>query len=197
MKKYFLLTVLCAAGALIGLRAQTESESPTATATATDATSTATTDTTSGASTSTAATTTTAAASSDQHVVVTPGELKWGEAPPSLPAGAKLAVLEGDPTRPGPFTIRLKVPSGYKVAPHTHPTTEKITVIAGTFNIGSGPTAEWSKAKALKTGGFVVLPAGMQHYASVKGETVIQVSSDGPFVINYVNPADDPSAKKK
>jgi len=190
MKKYLLLLVLGLVCALIGLRAQTESPAGASTTTTTGATTQAESPAASGMTTTTTPTT-------DQHVVVTPADLKWGDTPPKLPPGAKLAVLEGDPTKPGPFTIRVKAPSGWKVAPHTHPTTEKITVLSGTFNIGSGPTADSSNTKALKAGGFVILPAGMQHFASVKGETIFQVSSEGPFVINYINPQDDPSLGKR
>ena len=73
-------------------------------------------------------------ATSEQHVALNPADLKWGDAPP----GAKLAVLAGDPNKKGLFTVRLQTPAGYKVPPHTHPTAEHITVISGTFNIGTG-----------------------------------------------------------
>src|SRR5690348_5034504 len=68
-----------------------------------------------------------------EHHVMKPADLKWGDAPPGLPAGGKMAVLNGDPTQTGAFTVRLKAPAGYKVMPHTHPTAERLTVIAGTF----------------------------------------------------------------
>jgi len=80
----------------------------------------------------------TESATSEQHVVLNPADLKWGDAPPGLPPGAKLAVLAGDPNKKGLFTVRLQTPAGYKVPPHTHPTSEHITVISGTFNIGAG-----------------------------------------------------------
>jgi quercetin dioxygenase-like cupin family protein len=114
-----------------------------------------------------------------------------------LPAGAKLAVLEGDPNKQGPFTIRLQMPSGYKIMPHTHPTPEKVTIISGTGFLGMGPTFDQAAAKQLDPGSFAIMPAGMQHFAFAKGETVVQISGNGPFVINYVNPADDPRQAKQ
>lgn len=103
-------------------------------------------------------------ATSEQHVVVNPADLKWGDAPPGLPPGAKLAVLAGDPNKKGLFTVRLQTPAGYKVPPHTHPTTEHIAVISGTFNIGTGDKFDEATGKELSTGGYMVMPPGMKHY---------------------------------
>jgi quercetin dioxygenase-like cupin family protein len=83
----------------------------------------------------------TESATNEEHVVLTPGDLKWMDAPPGLPPGAKIAVLDGDPNKKGPFTVRLQTPAGYKGPPHTHPTAEHITVISGTFNIGTGDSS--------------------------------------------------------
>lgn len=131
-----------------------------------------------------------------QHTIIAASDLQWVDAPPVLAHGAKMAVLAGDPTKTGLFTIRLKAPDGYKIAPHTHPTAEMITVVSGNFTLGTGATADGSNSKTLAAGGFVVMPTGMQHYAGFKGETIVQVTSEGPFVINYVNPSDDPSRAK-
>ena len=131
------------------------------------------------------------------HAVFAAGDMKWGPAPPSLPAGAQATVLEGDPGKPGPFTIRLKTPAGWKVPPHTHPTAEGVTVISGTFALGMGPKFDEAAAKEMAPGAFGILPAGMQHYAWSKTESVVQIHSTGPFEINYVNPADDPRGAKK
>ena len=139
----------------------------------------------------------TESATSEQHVVLNPADLKWGDAPPGLPAGAKLAVLAGDPNKKGLFTVRLQMPAGYKVPPHTHPTAEHITVISGTFNIGTGDKFDEAAGKELGAGGYLVMPAGMKHYAWTPAETIIQVHGMGPFVIKYVNPADDPRNAKK
>ena len=108
-----------------------------------------------------------------------------------------MAVLDGDPNKEGPFTIRLQSPDGYKVAPHTHPTTERITVISGTFHLGMGDNFDEGAGREMGAGSFGVMPAGMKHFAWVTGDTVIQVHGEGPFQIKYVNPADDPRNAKR
>jgi quercetin dioxygenase-like cupin family protein len=117
----------------------------------------------------------TESATTEQHVAFNPDDLKWGDVPPGLPPGAKMAVLAGDPTKKGLFTVRLQAPAGYKVPPHTHPTAENITVISGTFNVGTGDKFDEAAGKALEVGGFVVLPAGMKHYAWSTGDAIIQI----------------------
>jgi len=139
----------------------------------------------------------TESATSEQHVVLNAADLKWGDAPPGLPPGAKLAVLAGDPNKKGLFTVRLQTPAGYKVPPHTHPTSEHITVISGTFNIGTGDKFDEAAGKEMGAGGYMVMPPGMKHYAWTPAETIIQVQGMGPFVIKYVNPADDPRNAKQ
>ena len=139
-------------------------------------------------------------ASTDQagrnHVVVTPDEVKWGPSPPSLPPGSQMAVLEGDPTKSGaPFTLRAKLPDGFRVPPHWHPTDEHITVLAGTFGVGLGEKLDQAKGHELTAGSFAKMPKEVRHFAWAKGETVIQVHGVGPFAITYVNPADDPRRK--
>ncbi|HEV8239756.1 MAG TPA: cupin domain-containing protein [Thermoanaerobaculia bacterium] len=128
------------------------------------------------------------------HIVVQPDAIQWGPAPPVLPAGAQAAVLLGDPSKDGPFVIRLSAPDGYKIPPHFHPTTENVTVISGIFHVGTGDKLDTMKADKLGAGGFVSLPAGMHHYAWTEGPTVVQVHGTGPFALTYVNPADAPSA---
>ena len=108
-----------------------------------------------------------------------------------------MAVLSGDPTKKGLFTVRLQAPAGYKVPPHTHPTAENITVISGTFNVGTGDKFDEAAGKSLQAGGFVVMPAEMKHYAWSTGDVIIQIHGKGPFQIKYVNPADDPRNAKK
>jgi uncharacterized RmlC-like cupin family protein len=120
-------------------------------------------------------------------------QLQWMPAPSALPKGAQMSVLSGDPTKAGSFTIRLKAPAGYKIPAHSHPTAERVTVISGDFHFGMGDKLDEAKAEKLGSGGFVDLPANMSHYAFASPETVIQIDSDGPFVIKYVNPPDDPS----
>ncbi len=126
------------------------------------------------------------------HVMLTVGDLKWAEGPPSLPAGAQFAVMEGNPKNPGPFTMRLKFPDGYKIPAHWHPADEHVTVIAGTFNMGMGDKLDMAKGEELPVGSFAVMPAQTNHFAYTKGETIIQLHGIGPWGINYVNPADDP-----
>jgi len=134
-----------------------------------------------------------AATAASSHVLLTPMALKWGDAPAVLRKGARLAVLSGDPGSAGPYTVRLKIPAGYKIAPHWHPTDENVTVISGTFSLGMGETFDTKALKVLPTGGYALLPAEMRHYAFSKTGATVQVHGTGPFVINYVNPADDPS----
>lgn len=136
-----------------------------------------------------------AVAQGPAHPMMTPADLKWGPAPPVLPPGAQVAVLDGDPFKPGFFSMRLKMPDGYKVAPHWHPTDENVVVIQGTLGLGMGNTANDAAARMMPAASFVKMPKEMRHYALAKGETIIQIYGEGPFVVNYVNPKDDPSKK--
>jgi quercetin dioxygenase-like cupin family protein len=120
-------------------------------------------------------------------------DLKWGPAPPIFAKGAQMAVLSGDPTKSGPFVIRLKVPAGYRFAAHHHPTDEYVTVLEGDMSLGMGDKLDETKGMSLAAGGFAMAPANMNHYAWSKAGTVIQVSAQGPFAMTYVNPADDPT----
>jgi anti-sigma factor ChrR (cupin superfamily) len=129
------------------------------------------------------------------HVALTPGDVKWGPAPPTVPAGAQVAVLSGDPSKAGPFVIRLKFPDGYKVPAHFHPTDEHITVIQGLFRAGMGDAYSDAGLKDFPVGSFIRMPKDMHHFAGAKGETIVQVHAEGPFVLTYVNPNDDPSKK--
>jgi quercetin dioxygenase-like cupin family protein len=128
----------------------------------------------------------------DGHTIVAPQQIKWAPAPAVLPPGAEVAVLFGDPTKEGLFAMRLKLPAGYSVPPHTHPVDEVVTVISGTFALGMGETADQSKAQALPAGSFFALPPDTAHYVFIDEETVIQISTVGPWGLTYVNPEDDP-----
>lgn len=119
-------------------------------------------------------------------------EFKWGPAPAVFPAGAEMAVLHGDPSSNAEFTVRLRFPNKYRIAPHTHPTDENVTVISGTFRVGMGKTFAEKDMITLGTGGFVTAPANEAHFAEAQGVTVVQVHAIGPFVLTYVNPADMP-----
>ncbi len=138
-----------------------------------------------------------ASPATDAHKVYDAGKLEWGPPPPGFPAGAQAAVLYGNPGEKGVYTVRLKAPAGYKIMPHTHPTAELVTVISGGFHVGMGDKFDESAGEAMTAGGFVSLPAKMPHFAWCTEESVIQVHGEGPFVINYVNPADDPRNAKK
>ena len=131
-------------------------------------------------------------AAAAQPVVLNLGDMKWGPAPDVLPPGAQVAVLEGDPSKAGPFTMRLKVPDGYKIQPHWHPASEAITVLSGTFKVGMGATWNTDNPTILSSGAFAVVPARMKHFAWTSGDTVLQVHGMGPFKLNYVNPNDSP-----
>jgi len=129
------------------------------------------------------------------HMVALPDDVKWGPAPPVLPAGAQAAVLDGDPTKAVSFTIRLKIPDGYTVPPHWHSIEENVTVISGSFGLGLGDTLDKSKVRYLPAGSYIRLGKEERHYAIAKGETVVQVHGSGPFDLHYVNPGDDPTKK--
>jgi quercetin dioxygenase-like cupin family protein len=132
-----------------------------------------------------------------EHRYYTPADIKWVDGPPSLPKGAKFAVLEGDPTAPGPFAMRISVPAGYKIPPHWHPAMEHVTVISGSFFMGLGDTWDESKGHEMPAGSFGYMPQGVKHYAWTKVETVVQVHGIGPWGITYVNASDDPRNQKQ
>lgn len=127
------------------------------------------------------------------HVMVSPDQITWGPAPPGLPPGAQVAVLDGDPSKVGAaYTMRAKLPDGYKVPPHWHPSDENLLVLSGTLLIGPGEMLDAAKAQPLTMGTYAKMPKEMRHFAIAKGETIFQVYGIGPFGITYVNPADDP-----
>ena len=126
----------------------------------------------------------------------TPEKIPWGPPPPFIAPGAQLAVIEGNPAAStGDFTIRFKMPNGYKVAPHWHPKRENVTVVAGTLKVGMGDTFEAAKMMAFPTGSFAYLDPDMHHYVMASGETIVQIHGMSPVQFNYINPADDPSKK--
>jgi quercetin dioxygenase-like cupin family protein len=124
-------------------------------------------------------------------------KLTWGPAPPFLPAGAKFALVSGDPSKSGPFEIELNMPNGYMIPPHTHPTAETVTVKSGHFVYGMGDKVDAKAEKTMKKGESGTMAQNQAHWAHAKGHTVVAVSGNGPFAITYVNPADDPRKKAK
>jgi hypothetical protein len=123
--------------------------------------------------------------------------VEYGPAPAFVPAGAQLAVLEGNPmATTGDYTVRLKMPAGYKIAPHWHPKRENVTVISGNFKVGMGDRFDESSMMTFAAGGFAFLDPDMHHYAMATDEVVVQIHGMAPVQFNYVNPGDDPSRKK-
>lgn len=133
-------------------------------------------------------------AQSAHHMMVNPDELKWADVP-SAPPGAKIAVIEGPLNEAVPITFRLKFPADYKLPAHWHPGIEHVTVISGTFNMGTGDKLDPSKTKPLSAGSVAIMQPKTNHFAWTKEETIVQVHGVGPWAINYVNPADDPRKK--
>ena len=131
-----------------------------------------------------------------QHAMVQASSLKWGDAPPGFPSGAKFTVVSGDPSQPGPFVVRIDAPAGYHIGPHWHPTTENVTVLSGTVSMNMGDTDDPATRTDVGTGGYVVLPAEARHAFTSKTAATVQVHGMGPFAITYVNPQDDPRIKK-
>ena len=129
------------------------------------------------------------------HAMFKGDDLKWAPAPASLPAGAEVAILEGDPAKEGPFTMRLKLPAGYKIPPHSHPGIEHVTVISGSFAMGTGEKFDEAAMMTMPAGGFALMKIGTKHFAMSKEGCVVQVHGVGPWGITYVNPADDPRKK--
>jgi hypothetical protein len=123
--------------------------------------------------------------------VKAPG-LQWGPAPPVFPKGAMIAVVSGDPSKAGMFTIQLKLPNGWRIGPHFHPMDEALEVKQGTFLVGMGDTFDVKHMKVIKAGDKGSVAATMHHYATAKGATIVSVTAMGPFALTYVNPADDP-----
>lgn len=128
------------------------------------------------------------------HTMVDPDSLKWAPVP-SLPKGAQIAVIEGPLNEVVPFTFRLKFPANYQIPPHWHPAAERVTVLSGNFNMGSGETFDKSKSHSLNAGGMTIMPAKSPHFAWTGSETVVQLHGTGPWGITYLNPADDPRSK--
>jgi len=128
------------------------------------------------------------------HTMVTPGDLKWADVP-SLPPGAKVAVIEGPLTEAVPFTFRLRFPADYKIPAHWHPAIEHATVISGTVNFGIGDKFDAAKTKPLSAGSVVIMQPKTNHFVWTKQETIVQIHGIGPWGVTYVNPADDPRKK--
>ena len=134
-------------------------------------------------------------AAAPMHVMKSPAELTWGDPPPVLEKGSSFALVSGDPGKPGLYCVRLKMPAGYRINPHWHPTDEHVTVISGSFMLGMGEKFDEKVMTELPAGGYGLLPAEMRHYAMAKTDCIVQVHGTGPFTLTYVNPSDDPSKR--
>lgn len=135
-------------------------------------------------------------AHASDHVIQELSEAQWGPAPPMLPPGAEIAVLDGNPMGDSAYTLRLKFPAGYKIPAHSHPTDEHVTVLSGSVAIGMGDKLDEMGGKALTVGGFALMPAGMNHYAYTKEGATILLHGQGPVEFIYVDPATDPRNAK-
>ena len=130
-------------------------------------------------------------AQSHDHRMITPNDLKWSDVP-SLPAGAKIAVIEGPMNEAVPFTIRLKFPANYRLPAHWHPAVERVTVLSGTFHMGMGDKLDTAKSMAVAAGSMMIMQPKTNHFAWTGEETIVQLNGTGPWGITYVNPSDDP-----
>ena len=128
------------------------------------------------------------------HTMVSADKLVWA-AVPSLPNGAQISVIEGPMSEAGPFTVRLKFPANYRIPPHWHPAVERVTVLSGTFNMGSGERFDQASTQALDVGGMAIMPAKSPHFAWTATETIVQLHGTGPWGVTYINAADDPRSK--
>lgn len=128
------------------------------------------------------------------HAMILPEDLKWVDVP-SLPPGARIAVIEGPLDAARPITARIRFPANYRLPAHHHPVIEHVTVLSGTFNMGMGETFDRTRTKALTQGGFALMQPGTPHFAWTDRQTVVQIHSVGPWGVTYVNPAEDPRRK--
>jgi quercetin dioxygenase-like cupin family protein len=130
------------------------------------------------------------------HPMQTLANAKWSDAPPLVPPGAKIVVLDGNPGGDGtPYAVWLKFPARYRIPPHSHPNAEHVTVLQGTLFLGIGEKFDQTAGQPLPVGGFTTMPTGMNHYAYTANEVVILLHGLAPIDFNYVNPADDPRHK--
>lgn len=128
----------------------------------------------------------------EQVIVMQPEDMEWQDGPASFEEGSQFVLLEGDLDQEDFFNLRLKLPDGFQIAPHWHPNVERVTVISGTFHLGHGDQVDLRDMEALGAGSYFSLPPEMTHFAVTEGETIIQLTTIGPWKIHYVNSEDDP-----
>jgi quercetin dioxygenase-like cupin family protein len=131
-------------------------------------------------------------------MIVTPGEVKWpsaaaGAVGTSGVAGIQTVVLKGDPSKPGLYTLLLRLGPNQKIEAHAHPDDRVAVVVSGTWYFAYGRQFDESKLRALPPGSFYTEPPNVDHFAMTKGEGVtIQITGTGPSATTYVNPANQP-----
>jgi hypothetical protein len=133
-------------------------------------------------------------AQSSDHRMISPNDLKWSDVP-SLPPGAKIAVIEGPMSEAVSFTVRLKFPASYQIPAHWHPAVERVTVLAGSLYMGVGDALDAQKSMLLSTGSMMILQPKTNHFLWTKAEAEVQLNGTGPWGITYVNAVDDPRKK--
>jgi quercetin dioxygenase-like cupin family protein len=121
-------------------------------------------------------------------MAITPAEMKWTALGAYAEPGMEQLNLMGDPAKSGPYTIRLKFPKGYRIAPHTHPDARAVTILSGTFATGYGDKFDETKLKVLPAGSFYTEPANVPHYIEIKEDVVLQVTGTGPSGRRFVDP---------
>ncbi len=123
---------------------------------------------------------------------VLPEAIDWKPFP-AFPPSVRLAVVVGEPSMPGPYVIRVKVPCGVKLMPHRHPEDRVYTVMSGVFYIGRGDQFDEEKLEAYPPGSVIVLPGNTSHFHWAKSsEYITQVTAIGPLGLEYVSANDDP-----
>jgi quercetin dioxygenase-like cupin family protein len=128
------------------------------------------------------------------HKILTPQDMVWKPAGPAFPPGSETVVLFGDPSKEGPFVVRVRAPKGYRVPLHSHPVPETLTVLSGAVSFAGGEDVKTSR---LAAGGFSVSPPGVKHEVVVEEDAVVQINAMGPWRTDYVDPKDDPRKKRE
>lgn len=125
------------------------------------------------------------------HLIGSPDDLSWGPVG-SMGEGAEMAIIEGDLSEEAPFTMRLRLEDGYEIKPHIHPAYERVTVLSGTLHFAHGEEYDEDATQALSAGGYAIMAPGEPMFGYAEGETVFQLHGEGPWGIEYLDPADDP-----
>lgn len=133
-----------------------------------------------------------------EHQQFHPDDIEWGDPPPSFPSGAEMALLEGDPSAAGEvYTLRLRLPADYAIAPHMHPMAERATVLSGVLHLGHDENMDKERADRIEPGTYFTIPPETIHYviSGSDGPTVLHITSVGPLQLEYVDPKDDPRGR--